>query len=197
MASTEDKVKLLVVLQCAYGNTKKRRRQLKKRRLWLKGLWDSHTGKRLKEMLPDNMDYQVINSTPKIGDRSDAVFPPDPVYIQAWVECYEPDYILACGKVAQEALEELGLEFFRAPHPAWRLLSKEDTSRFHDDLAKLAGEKTVEKKENDWYGIALKKKKDDEWEVLIRVKTLSLINMLVPIITSETTYYVDTVYPEE
>jgi hypothetical protein len=126
--------KLLVVLQCAYGTSKRRRRQLEIRKLWLKALWSSHTGRRLKKMLPDNVIVEVINSTPRIGDISSACFPAESVYIAGWIECFEPDIILACGKVAQNALEELGIKYIPSPHPAWRQLSNEQIDKIRSTI---------------------------------------------------------------
>ena len=128
-------MKLLVILQCAYGTNRRRRRQLKIRKLWLKGLWNSHTGRRLKKMLPDNIIVEVINSTPKIGNASNACFPAESVYIAGWLECFEPDVILACGRVAQEALETLGIKHIAAPHPAWRQLSNKQIDEIRNTIA--------------------------------------------------------------
>jgi hypothetical protein len=127
--------KLLVVLQCAYGTTKRRRRQLRIRKLWLKGLWNSYTGKRLKKMIPEGMEVEVINSTPKIGDVSSACFSAEPEYIAGWIESFEPDLILACGKVATGALEYMGIEHISVPHPAWRHLTNEQVNEIRNRIA--------------------------------------------------------------
>jgi hypothetical protein len=117
---------LLVVLQCAYGSTEKRRRQLEDRTLWLYGLWHSHTGGRLKEMIPDGYKVVPINATPKIGKHPNARFSADPSYISDWIERVEPDVVLGCGLVARSGLDALGVDYVPAPHPAWRQFSKED-----------------------------------------------------------------------
>lgn len=97
-------MKLLVVLQCAYGTTSKLRRQLGKERLWLRALWTSHTGRVLKTMIPDCCIIHIINSSNHIGKVSKACFPPDINYIREEVKEINPDVILACGKVAQQGL---------------------------------------------------------------------------------------------
>lgn len=115
----------LVVLQCAYGNTARRRQQLRVRRLWLRGLWASHTGRRLRDMLPMGCEVVPINASPRIGSSVSALFPPDPLYVARCWELVLPDVTVACGKVAQQACREAGVPFIGVPHPAWRLLSNE------------------------------------------------------------------------
>lgn len=122
------KMKLLVVLQCAYGRNPRERFKLMNRRFWLKALWRSHTGKRLKEMLPDNAHTYITNASPMIGYGPAAIFKPSLSHIQSVINDWEPDKILACGKVAQKALDELGQPYIAAPHPAWWLLSKKMTA---------------------------------------------------------------------
>ena len=122
-------MKVLVVLQCAYGDTERRREEISDRDVWLAGLWKSYSGKRLKEMLPDEYDCIIINSTEEIGCDSAAIYPPDLEYIESWVNKTSPDIIVGCGKIAQRGLLDLGVEFVSAPHPAWRMLSKEKTAQ--------------------------------------------------------------------
>jgi hypothetical protein len=135
-------MRLLVVLQCAYGTTARRRRQLQKRRLWLAGLWNSHTGRRLRQMLPEisGVEITVINASPQIGRESRAAFPPDGEYIQRQIARYNPDYILGCGHVAQRGLAELGIEYIPVPHPAWRGLTQAQTDAIRARLERLATE---------------------------------------------------------
>lgn len=128
---------LLVVLQCAYGNTEERRRQLEDRTLWLYGLWHSHTGRRLKEMIPAGYKVVPINASPKIGKQPDAKFAPDLIHIKMWITWTRPDVILGCGNVAQEALNEIDVQYISAPHPAWRQLSKADTREIREKLGQL------------------------------------------------------------
>jgi len=129
-----NKLKLLVVLQCAYGTTLKLRRQLGKESLWLRALWMSHTGRVLKTMIPNYCVTRIINSSNYIGEVSKACFPPNITYIQEKIKEINPDVILACGKVAQKGLREIGVPFIEAPHPAWRSLTKEQRQRVRDEL---------------------------------------------------------------
>ena len=116
---------VLVILQCAYFLDGKPRRRV----AWLRGLERSHTGKRLKEMLPDGVDYYVINASQETGSKPDAVFPPDIKYIKQTIEHISPTIILACGKVAQEAVDEIEstIPIIKTYHPAFRGLSKDIT----------------------------------------------------------------------
>ena len=133
--------KLLVILQNAYGVTEKRRKQLTTERLWLHGLWNSQTGKRLKEMLPSDLNIKIINASPKIGCYADALFPPDKKYLRHNINEFQPDVILACGRIAQQGMNVLDMPYMAAPHPAWRLLSKIKTEEIKLTLIKqLNGE---------------------------------------------------------
>ena len=134
-------IDILVILQCAYGKTRRRRKQLKKRRLWLKGLWRSHTGKRLNGMLPIKYNVRVINSTPEIGESVSACFEPDKEYIQKEIEDSAPRVILACGKIAQEGIKEVDdIPVIYAPHPAWRALTNEKIDEVRSKIIEVLGD---------------------------------------------------------
>ena len=121
---------ILVILQCAYYLDGKPRNRV----AWLQGLEHSHTGKRLKEMLPTGIDYYVINASQEIGSSSDALFPPDNKYIKHTIEHISPTIILACGKVAQAAVDEIELDIpiIKTYHPAFRGLSKDMTKSINE-----------------------------------------------------------------
>lgn len=123
---------LLVILQNAYRETGK----YKDRDEWMERMWCSHTGRRLKEMLPD-IEVYVENANPKLGRESNSIFPPDISHLKNVIKVTKPKVILACGKVAQEGLDELGVDYIPAPHPAWRQLSKKDTSRIRKKIASI------------------------------------------------------------
>jgi len=131
-------MKILIILQCAYGVTAKRRKQLKNKDMWLYGLWTSHTGRRLQNMIPEGVDVEIINSTPRIGETSSDCFQPDLFYIKQHVAVIIPDVILACGKVAQTACEKLQLDYIAAPHPAWRQLSNIQIDNIREQLSSFA-----------------------------------------------------------
>ena len=135
-------MRLLVVLQNAY--TRKRQELPEKvYQRWLEGIWkpggagwQSHTGKRLVEMLPDGVELRVINSTSEVGDTPGSVFTHDLAYIQDAIDDFNPDKILACGYVAKMALLAMEHNYIDAPHPAWRFLSKQMTADIKRQLSK-------------------------------------------------------------
>jgi len=110
---------VLVVLQNAWFEDGRRR----DRREWLAGLWASHTGRRLEKMLPQGVRVEVINASTEVGAEASSSFPADLVHIRRRIETYEPRVVLGCGKIACDALAEMGVEHVRAPHPAWRALT--------------------------------------------------------------------------
>jgi len=130
---------LLVFLQCAWrpGGA------FKSRDYWLTALWKSHTGKRLKEMLPDNIPVWVDNATPEVGDNPDAVFPPDPVHMAKVIDTVQPRVILACGEVAQKGLDLLEVPYIPSPHPAYRALPKTRTAEIKSRVEEAYEETTV------------------------------------------------------
>lgn len=101
----------------------------KNRKTWLDGLWSSHTGRRLLEMLPDNCDYYIENSNKRIAKTSDGRYPPDISHMSRTIKRTNPKIILACGKISQEGLDTLNVPYIAAPHPAWRQLSKKQTAK--------------------------------------------------------------------
>jgi len=117
---------ILVFLQNAY---RKNGNGYRNREHWLRRMWLSHTGSRLKEMLPDESQVYVANANPRVGKETGAVFPPDLEHMQKIIDEINPELILGCGKVAQKGLSEIGVEYVSAPHPAWRALSKKETER--------------------------------------------------------------------
>ena len=112
-------VDILYILQCAYY-TDGVDRQFE---VWKSRLWKSHTGRRLADYIPNDVTFEVINSTLQIGTSSDACFEPDLVYIENKIKEYSPKLIIPLGKVAESAIKDLDYEYFPAPHPAWRQLS--------------------------------------------------------------------------
>jgi len=102
------------------------------KKLWEKALWKSLSGKKLKQMIPDNMEVVVTNASPRIGNVSSSHFPMEPEYVLAELDENLPDVVLLCGKEAEKAFdlifdwaEEKGrkISVVLAPHPAWRALS--------------------------------------------------------------------------
>jgi hypothetical protein len=113
---------ILFILQNAYQSSK---HQFKNDVEWSRELANSHTGRRLKEMIPTGSEYRVINSSKIIGDNPDSCYGADLEHIDRFVNEIKPTVICACGRIAQKGCTDLGLDFIPAPHPAWRRLSKE------------------------------------------------------------------------
>ncbi|MCK5023833.1 MAG: hypothetical protein KAS04_06665, partial [Candidatus Aenigmarchaeota archaeon] len=101
---------------------------------WSCDLHRSFTGKRLLRMIPDNCEHKVINSTPEIGDNAKSMLEPEHEYIKKHIGLFDPKLIVACGKVAQKACEEIGIDYFGIPHPAWRHLSIDMEVKIKSDI---------------------------------------------------------------
>lgn len=130
---------LLVILQCPWR--KGRLENGWNSRVWAKMLWVSQTGKRLLEALPKGAyDVKVCNANPSLADTPDGVFPPDRKHLRRVLRRVQPNVILACGKVAKEALVQVKVNapVVEMPHPAYRLLSRQMTKRVRMRLVKLA-----------------------------------------------------------
>jgi len=102
---------------------------------------NSQAGKRLREMIPARLKFEIRNSNPEIGDKSSSNFLPDIDYIAHEIVEVKPKAILVCGKNAklgvQQALQEYELgeiPLILAPHPTWRCLSKKHTSEIRDNI---------------------------------------------------------------
>jgi hypothetical protein len=125
---------ILFILQNAYQSDK---HQFNNEEEWSRELANSHTGRRLKEMIPEGKEYRVINSSPIIGDCADSCYIADTKHIEKLVNEINPTVICACGKVAQKGCTELGLFFIPAPHPAWRQMSKQQSGVIKQVLDKF------------------------------------------------------------
>lgn len=111
----------------------------RRRAHWKQALWKSHTGKRLREMIPDGCDFEVINASPFVGDKSWAVFTADPEYVLSQIDGYQPRLVVLCGNVAAQLAAPLarkGITYLRTPHPAYRLLSKVMTAAIREEIAR-------------------------------------------------------------
>ena len=124
----------LFILQNAYRSDKYNFRNEDE---WFRDLNNSHTGRRLKEMLPDIGIIKVVNASPIIGNDATSCYMPDVNHIKTMIERYKPHVICACGAIAQQGCKQLGIEFISLPHPAWRKLSKELTFNIKKRLENL------------------------------------------------------------
>ena len=130
---------ILVVLQNAY----REKGEYVDREEWLERLWLSHTGRRLKTMLPEGVDFYIDNATPEIGKTSDSCFPADAQHLKMVIDTVRPEIILACGLVAQAGLEALGYAYVAAPHPAWRQLKRSHCEWIRIQLERMVGDDTT------------------------------------------------------
>lgn len=126
--------KLLVLLQNAWGVDDGYIPSLNK-----KSFISSHTGKRLREALPDDCKVKIRNSSPHVGSVSSSNFPPDLDYVRSEIRKIKPDVILACGVNARIAVEnvEVTVPVVFMPHPAYRQLSKQMTLDTKNDVMEL------------------------------------------------------------
>jgi hypothetical protein len=78
---------LLGVLQNAWREDG---RPYASREEWLEGLWHSHTGRRLREMLPEDVDFEVVNSTARVGDNPASRLSPDRCHVAEMIGTHCP-----------------------------------------------------------------------------------------------------------
>jgi len=116
---------ILFILQNAYKNDK---HPFTNSEEWSRELLRSHTGRRLQEMIPANADYKVINASEEIGNNPDSIFKGNVEHVSGWIEKLKPDIIVACGRVAQQLCCDMKIKYLPVPHPAWRRLSKRETT---------------------------------------------------------------------
>jgi hypothetical protein len=88
-------------------------------------------------MLPEDIDFEVVNSIARVGRKSASKFTPDLAHVAEMIGTYHPRLVLACGQAAQQVVERLGVACCPAPHPAWRRLSKQQTADIRGQLARL------------------------------------------------------------
>lgn len=99
------------------------------------------TGKRLREAIPNNVEISIINSSPKIGEKSNSYFSPDIEYVTKKIENINPDVILFCGKNGKTLMEKINFEnSVFMPHPAYRALSKEITKKTKEQIEHIIKE---------------------------------------------------------
>ena len=104
-------------------------------RVWKRLLWRSQTGKRLREMIPDGIEYEVVNASLSVGSRSRATFAADCMLMHSRMKRIKPALVVLCGKVAQElvpVVKDYGTPFVAVPHPAWPRLPKTATANVRE-----------------------------------------------------------------
>ena len=129
---------ILFILQNAYKSDK---HPFTNNEEWSRELLRSHTGRRLKEMIPDGVQYRVINASEEIGDNPDSIFKGNIDHVSLWIKQLKPDTVVACGRIAQQICCDMKLKYMSVPHPAWRQLSKRETLEIKTYLSKKACER--------------------------------------------------------
>jgi hypothetical protein len=101
-----------------HGATPEGRAKVNARLLFFKSV----TGQRLKAAFSDMCDRIIWEeSSCHVGCESSSKFPADPVHINAVLDHFKPDVVLAFGTVAKEALRDIArVAVIAAPHPAAR-----------------------------------------------------------------------------
>lgn len=103
---------------------------------WLKALWRSRSGKRLKTLtaLCVGEEFYFDNTTPIVGNNPDSVVKPDYEHIRKVITEQKPQLVIGCGKQAEKCLLHLQVEpLLLIPHPACRTL----TNKLYIEAARL------------------------------------------------------------
>ena len=104
---------------------------------WEAALWQSMTGKRLREMIPRGIEVGVMNATPLASNRCDDVLLPNPVYVVDRITQWRPHVVVLLGGQAKSLLRLIRPACITAPHPCYRQLSKGQTG----DVAEIIRER--------------------------------------------------------
>lgn len=97
------------------------------RESWLKALWKSRSGQRLKLMLCDEIGFWFDNATPIVCENPKDVIPPDINHIRKILSEQKPDIIITFGVHAAGGVMAVRNEFSQPlmilPHPTYRVVS--------------------------------------------------------------------------
>ena len=131
-------MQVLFVLQNAWRKSAKTGEiDLARKNVWNRLLWRSQTGRRLKEMIPKDITFEVVNASAMVGNYSASVYPADQELMAMRLGRIMPTVVALCGKVAAglaPLVEATLTTLVIAPHPAWRALSKEHTARIKEEI---------------------------------------------------------------
>lgn len=100
------------------------------RESWLKALWRSRSGQRLRILTTiTDYDWWFDNTTPIVGETPDSVVPPDAAHIENVLTAQKPDVVVTFGKQAAGSLKTpcltRGLSLLILPHPAHRIVTNQ------------------------------------------------------------------------
>lgn len=126
-------VDLLIVLQNAYGVEEGYVPSYDK-----ESFRNCHTARRLKEVIPENIEIKIINSNPKVGLISSSYFKPDREYVNNEISKYSPKVILFCGCNGKILMDEIKfVNSIHMPHPAYRALTKKITNDVKEKIKEM------------------------------------------------------------
>jgi hypothetical protein len=126
--------RILVILQNAYGVEEGYVPSFER-----KSFKNCHTGKRLRNAIPDRCNPFIINASPKIGKEAGSNFKPESSYVFKKIQEIKPKVILACGVNARKAIKSLELDVpvLFMPHPAYRALTNETLYGIKEKIEEL------------------------------------------------------------
>lgn len=130
-------IDVLFVLQNAWRNGAPESGKAEwKPRYWRRALWRSQTSKRLREMIPEGITYEVCNASPLVGSTSKAVFQADRAHLDRVVARFCPSLTVLLGTVAHKAQPwlEPSTRVLTGPHPAYRTLFKATTAEIREKI---------------------------------------------------------------
>lgn len=131
-------VRILAIMQCMwlrdperhkrslaeYDNDIPRREKLRRRMITYALFAGCKTGRVLERTLGENLCEKIIweEASREVGSHSSAKFDFDRAHVQATIDEFKPDAILALGSIAASglALMRLQIPVIAAPHPAAR-----------------------------------------------------------------------------
>jgi len=91
---------------------------------WRQEFKTSRTGHRLSLMLPDDIKVHFCNVAPGIGEGPSSLLIPSQRHLKRVLNRTQPDYVVACGRIAEEALlAAWDGNLLVIPHPASRVLT--------------------------------------------------------------------------
>ena len=134
-----ERVKILVVLQNAYDRG--RLATSWNPTIWKRELLASRTGTRLRVVFSEPAELEGLhfcNAAPGLGKGPSEARTGSPSHVRQAIRRVKPDYILACGRVAEETtLQVWEGHLLTIPHPTYRPLT--------NDLLQLARKILVHK----------------------------------------------------
>lgn len=93
---------------------------------WLKALWRSHSGRRLRRLAEatPSLEFWWDNVTPVCGESPDSVVPADAAHVRQILREQNPCVVVAMGRLAETAVVGAAeVPVLAVPHPASRTLT--------------------------------------------------------------------------